>query len=214
VRGPAETSLRYADDLDYPTAMGPDAHRFEAEPGTVVYLPRGTWHQTRVTGDTPSIAIVFSYRVRTAAQLFASHVRAFLHASAAWRQPAHGGWDRIRAAWEATPSGWRAGDVRFELPAEVGSSWQFAPPPGTALGWRDGALTVTTDGETETIALDETLAPVAEALRWIATRNAAFTTDELCHAMRPQGIAAHWIVELVGLLATRELVVRAQRGSR
>jgi hypothetical protein len=101
VKGPVETSLRYADDLDYPTRLGDDAERIDARPGTVVYLPRGTWHQTRVVGDAPSLAVVFSFRVRTAAQLFAHEIALALARDPAWREPARG-WDDVRAALRTT----------------------------------------------------------------------------------------------------------------
>src|ERR1700733_6610874 len=134
--GASPAALRHANDPAYPKQMSAAAQKFSAKPGTVTYLPRGVWHQTEVTGDETSLAIVFSLEFRTLASAFAEQLVAFLHEDAAWRQsvllrpdPARA-WETIARAWDATVAAYGAldaDDIELLLPAFACSRWSFAP---------------------------------------------------------------------------------------
>jgi len=79
-----------------PTEMPVDARAWEAEPGDVVYLPRGTWHATRTTEAT--IAMAFVVKPPTWARHLTSTLMDRLHAEARWRQRVLGGRDLTRHA--------------------------------------------------------------------------------------------------------------------
>ena len=216
--GPSPAAVRHAIDPAYPKQMSASARTFTARPGTVIYLPRGVWHQTRVTGDETSLAVVFSLEVRTVAAQLADRLETFLHDRPAWRQSAllrpdpERAWATIGAAWDTTVADYGSldsEDIRFALPPFASARWRFAPPDGTRLALDTGALQVIRADTTEAFELDATLAPVRPALEWISARAEPFRAAELCAAVRIDPVA---IVELLRLLVNGELLVQWQNG--
>jgi Cupin superfamily protein len=208
--GPSPAALRHASDPAYPKQMSAAAQKFSARPGTVTYLPRGVWHQTEVTGDETSLAIVFSLELRTLARAFAEQLVAFLHEDAAWRQSVLLGPDPARA-WDATAAAYGAldaDDIELLLPAFACSRWSFAP--AAKLGLEGSSLHVTRDDETKTLELDDTLAAVRPAIEWIVAHAGAFRAAELCVAVRGR-VEPIAVVELLRLLVDGELLERRAR---
>ena len=62
----------------------------EMTPGTVLYMPRGTWHRTEAEGD--SIAVSIGMAVPSAAECVLEQLRLLLLQDPAWRQPLYGAW--------------------------------------------------------------------------------------------------------------------------
>lgn len=73
---------RYA-RLPLPEAMPPDAMTFRAKPGTIVYIPRGYWHETEPDGD--SLAITFDLNPPTWRGRVLHELARQLEGHAAWR---------------------------------------------------------------------------------------------------------------------------------
>ena len=67
-----------------PSEMPEDAQTWLAEPGDVVYVPRGTWHATCTTEAT--FAMAFVIQPLTWADHVAMALRDRLHADARWRE--------------------------------------------------------------------------------------------------------------------------------
>lgn len=92
------------DDL-YPQASqgfpSPDSAEFETiemRPGSVLFMPRGTWHRTRADQDSLSVSIIL--RPPSAAESVLHQLRALLLQDARWRRPLYGAWgdDAARGA--------------------------------------------------------------------------------------------------------------------
>jgi ribosomal protein L16 Arg81 hydroxylase len=84
------------DDL-YPQATGgfPDWENaefrtVEMTPGTVLYMPRGTWHRPEAEGD--SIAVSIGMEPPSAAESVLEQLRLLLLQDPEWRQPLYGAW--------------------------------------------------------------------------------------------------------------------------
>ena len=90
------TGSRPIDDL-YPQATEgfPDWENVEFQtvemtPGTVLYMPRGTWHRTEAAGD--SIAVSIGMEPPSAAECVLEQLRLLLLQDPAWRKPLYGAW--------------------------------------------------------------------------------------------------------------------------
>jgi len=62
----------------------------EMTPGTVLYMPRGTWHRTEAQGD--SIAVSIGMEAPSAAECILEQLRLLLLQDPAWRKPLYGAW--------------------------------------------------------------------------------------------------------------------------
>ena len=62
----------------------------EMTPGTVLYMPRGTWHRTEAEGD--SIAVSIGMQPPSAAECVLEQLRLLLLQDPEWRQPLYGAW--------------------------------------------------------------------------------------------------------------------------
>jgi len=60
----------------------------EMRPGSVLFMPRGTWHRTEA--DEPSLSITIALRPPSAAELILENLRWLLLQDAAWRKPLYG----------------------------------------------------------------------------------------------------------------------------
>ena len=90
------TGSKPIDDL-YPQATEgfPDWENIEFQtvemtPGTVLYMPRGTWHRTEAAGD--SIAVSIGMEPPSAAECVLEQLRLLLLQDPAWRKPLYGAW--------------------------------------------------------------------------------------------------------------------------
>lgn len=73
----------------------PDLERAEFEtiemkPGSVLFMPRGTWHRTEASENSFSVSIIL--RPPTAAECVLEQLRLMLLQDAAWRRPLYGAW--------------------------------------------------------------------------------------------------------------------------
>ena len=90
------TGSKPIDDL-YPQATEgfPDWEKVEfqsveMQPGTVLYMPRGTWHRTEAAGD--SIAVSIGMEAPSAAECVLEQLRLLLLQDPSWRKPLYGAW--------------------------------------------------------------------------------------------------------------------------
>ncbi len=84
------------DDMYPQMAQGfPDLEKAEFEtiemkPGSVLFMPRGTWHRTEASENSFSVSIIL--RPPTAADCVLEQLRLLLLQDAAWRRPLYGAW--------------------------------------------------------------------------------------------------------------------------
>jgi ribosomal protein L16 Arg81 hydroxylase len=105
------------DDL-YPQARNgfPDPGRatftsVEMKAGSVLFIPRGTWHHTESQGDSISVSIALD--TPSAADCVLDQLRLLLLQYPQWRRPMYGAWGNDAAHDAATP---RAAQLLAELP--------------------------------------------------------------------------------------------------
>ncbi len=90
------TGNRPIDDLypqateGFPDPESIDFETVEMHPGTVLYMPRGTWHRSEAGGD--SIAVSIGMEPPSAAQCVLEQFRLLLLQDPAWRKPLYGAW--------------------------------------------------------------------------------------------------------------------------
>jgi len=84
-------------DFLYPQVAGgfpdPSSAVFEAvdmQPGSVLYIPRGTWHATESGGDSLSVSI--GLYLPSAADCVLEQLQLLLVQDPEWRRPLYGGW--------------------------------------------------------------------------------------------------------------------------
>ncbi len=111
------TGSKPIDDL-YPQATEgfPDSEKVEfqsveMQPGTVLYMPRGTWHRTQAAGD--SIAVSIGMEAPSAAECVLEQLRLLLLQDPAWRKPLYGVWGAGAMRESATA---RASELIAKLP--------------------------------------------------------------------------------------------------
>ena len=78
----------------------------EMRPGSVLFMPRGTWHRTEA--DEPSLSITIALRPPSAAEIVLENVRWLLLQDASWRKPLYG-------AYGETPQKQAAMDAAGQL---------------------------------------------------------------------------------------------------
>ena len=88
----------------------------EMRPGSVLFMPRGTWHRTEA--DEPSLSITIALRPPSAAEIVLENVRWLLLQDASWRKPLYGAYGETpqkQAAMDA------AGQLLQRLPKQLQS---------------------------------------------------------------------------------------------
>ena len=70
-----------------PTKMPKEAMSFELKPGSVLFVPRGVWHETEAEGD--ALSLNFTYTAPTWIDLFTTALRGRLAQSPEWRATAN-----------------------------------------------------------------------------------------------------------------------------
>jgi hypothetical protein len=90
------TGSRPIDDLypqasdGFPSWENVEFQTVEMQPGTVLYMPRGTWHRTEAEGD--SIAVSIGMEPPSAAECVLEQLRLLLLQDPDWRKPLYGVW--------------------------------------------------------------------------------------------------------------------------
>ncbi len=69
-----------------PTHMADDAVSFELKPGSLLFVPRGSWHETEAEGD--ALSLNFTFTAPTWIDLFTAALRSRLALSPGWRETA------------------------------------------------------------------------------------------------------------------------------
>jgi hypothetical protein len=198
------------DDLYPQVAAGfPDPARAEFEtvdmkPGTVLFMPRGTWHYTESGENSLSVSIVV--RTPAAFECALEALRLRMLQDARWRRPLYGAWgsgphhETARAQWQTLMQDWtrmtagmRLEDALLtqlneaELLNRVEATTRFQPRPEARMTFEskpNGENTVKVivrdeDGGEQTPLQLEVPAAMAATFRWLAENKAAFQPDEL-----------------------------------
>ena len=83
----------------------------DMQPGSVLYMPRGTWHSTESDGDSLSVSV--GLYVPAALDTILSQLRLLLLQDPAWRRPLYGAWGETAAQKNACAS---AAELLADLP--------------------------------------------------------------------------------------------------
>lgn len=93
---PTEPELATYMESPMPTSMPDDARAIELKPGSLLFVPRGYWHETVAEGE--ALALNFTLTAPTWLDLFTAALRGRLALSPAWRETADGVSDPARRA--------------------------------------------------------------------------------------------------------------------
>ena len=184
----------------FPKPDGVPLERIRMEPGSILYLPRGTWHTTRAESDSFSISI--GIRPPAALDYLLPQLRMLLLQDSRWRRPLYGiaGSPDVRGGELR-----RLDDLLRDLPDAVArlTANDLAPPaanltpdsgreqrfqrvPMASLATEPSAkrlrVSVTAwDREwiERTTLQTEVPAQLLPALTWLRDRDAAFSSSEL-----------------------------------
>lgn len=99
-------------DAPMPTSMPKDTMSFELKPGSVLFVPRGVWHETEAEGD--ALSLNFTYTAPTWIDLFTTALRGRLAQSPEWRATANKSehkFDDLLAMLKNDLPHWRARDI-------------------------------------------------------------------------------------------------------
>lgn len=88
----------------------------EMRPGSVLFMPRGTWHRTEA--DEPSLSITIALRPPSATDLILENVRWLLLQDASWRKPLYGAYGETAQKTAAMDA---AGQLLARLPKQLQS---------------------------------------------------------------------------------------------
>lgn len=111
------TGSRPIDDLypqasdGFPSWENVEFQTVEMRPGTVLFMPRGTWHRTEAEGD--SIAVSIGMEPPSAAECVLEQLRLLLLQDPDWRKPLYGVWGAGSMRSAAIQ---RASELMAELP--------------------------------------------------------------------------------------------------
>jgi hypothetical protein len=180
------------------------AEHIELAPGSVLYTPRGLYHET-LSGDDLAVTAVIAFRNPTPADLLAKYLENVLMQSEDWRRPLYGAWSADAPTREAALARMAglleraAAEVAglslphllaaAETPATDGAlladDTRLQRDPSTAVVLRaDGDERIRVEvglelgaGATTSLSLPVPLAPMLE---WVAHGRAPFTVAEAC----------------------------------
>lgn len=85
---PVDPELMSYLEEEMPNSMPVENISFELKPGSLLFVPRGVWHQTEAEGD--ALALNFTFSPPTWADLFLSALRSRLETDPHWRETANG----------------------------------------------------------------------------------------------------------------------------
>ncbi len=210
------------DDL-YPQVPAgfPDPSRCEFEtvdmkPGTVLFMPRGTWHYTESGEGSLSVSIIV--RTPAAFECALEALRQRLLQDERWRRPLYGAWgvapstDPARAQWQSLQNDWarvtagmdldevlatRLNDAERLSRADANSRFQRRPETRMGLQPKAGggfAVKVVVHdadgGEQSPLQLDVPAA-MAAPFHWLAENTTAFSLAELAARFPELPLAQH-----------------------
>ena len=189
----------------FPSTDGVQWEAYDMKPGSVLFVPRGTWHRTSAAQDSFAISVVIN--PPTVAESFLGQLRNVLLQDPQWRQPLYGMRgarqqveDALGRILETAGRAVQAISVRDLIPAadaerlrDIDRSTRFQRDAGTRIAFGQGAdarmlevrVPSLDDGEQVTLKMhvpDE----YAATLRWLAESKVAFSAGEL-HERFPAG---------------------------
>ncbi len=200
--------LRHAHSHEFLHHMPADALSFDAEPGTVVWLPRGCWHQTLVGGHQDSLAIVFCFKPPTHAQLLTDRLRTFLERDPQWRAFCHGSQgteaqqrryltsllDKLNTLQGTTHPKRFWEDAFYDLPETIGARWVFVSIADVQLQLEETSegqvLTVETEDEVVDIPLTGTRERLLPLVRWLLRHRTLWTGGDAIRWLHAQRLPA------------------------
>lgn len=89
-----DSELKSYLEVPLPNKMPKDTKTFELHPGSLLYVPRGYWHETEAKGD--ALALNFTFTAPTWIDLLTTALRGRLALSPEWRETAEGVSDPLR----------------------------------------------------------------------------------------------------------------------
>ena len=185
----------------FPEVADADFETVDMKPGSVLFLPRGTWHRTQAEQD--SFAISIGIRPPAVIDSFLEQLRYVLLQDPEWRRPMYGArgdmaqrqqaLERARKVLETAPTVVQAISVNHVAPPpeaerlkhmqrtssfqrELGTRLEFTPGQGAEIlrvfSWSRDA------GEQNTMQMNVP-AQYLSIFKWLAEAKAAFTAGEL-----------------------------------
>lgn len=97
-----------------PEAMPADATEYILEPGSMLFVPRGSWHRTEAVTD--ALALNFTFSAPTWIDIFSAALRSHLSHSPEWRETADFVADRTRQAEAIEKFNLLLNELSFEAP--------------------------------------------------------------------------------------------------
>jgi hypothetical protein len=213
--------LRYAAG-DFPTEMPPDAMTFETDPGSVVYVPHGSWHATETT--EVSLALLFVVSQDTWVSLVTRRLAALLRDRPAWREipiglqsPAfwrgrRGLVSELLCDLERTVASITAEDMMRTLGGPAVLTYRLQEGVGLKVsrsrdsGW---TLTLSQGGRVGSRPIPPELAMVC---RWISNRKRRFTGAEA--VARLPSSDPGFVLKAIDGLRDRDILVVEARSNR
>jgi hypothetical protein len=188
----------------------------EMKPGTVLFMPRGTWHYTESGENSLSVSIVV--RTPAAFECALEALRLRMLQDARWRRPLYGAWgsgphhETAREQWQTLMQDWtrmtagmRLEDALLtqlkeaELLNRVEATSRFQRRPEARMTFEpksSGENTVRIivrdeDGGEQTPLQLEVPAAMAVTFQWLAENKAAFQVEELSSRFPELPLAQH-----------------------
>jgi 50S ribosomal protein L16 3-hydroxylase len=204
---------------DFPRAMPPDAEEIELRPGSLLFVPRGYWHETLAEGE--SLSLNFTFGSPTFADLLLLHIGRRLRKLPHWRVAANG----LRSAHPRQRESVRAAlvDNLARLLEDLGSldvdallregqfALRYSLAPGTRFNERRTQVEI---GDQQRIDLesDREIQPLVD---WVAATRTEFNEGDLLAAFPEDRAAARRFLEVVttsGILTRSEHTVKGSAG--
>ena len=204
----------------FPDPAGAEFTTIDMQPGSVLFLPRGTWHATESGGDSLSVSI--GLYLPAAADCVLEQLQLLLLQDPEWRRPLYGGWgdgaardavaarlSQLLARLSQDCAGLRVEDVLAGLRppeerlAAIALESRFQKTPHSHLeveagvAGRDYAhevvrIMISDPNYGERMSMRMEVAPqAAEVFRWIADSRAAFSAGALAQRFPMFPFAQH-----------------------
>ncbi len=184
-------------DAPFPHAMPDDAEQIDLQPGSVLFVPRGTWHATESNQDT--LALNFTFGQPTWADVALDALRTRLLQSSEWRALARPDSASLREMLDRLPN--EAATLDSALVCEA-----MTPSPAFRLS-PDAFLLLDASPMRAMLGAKELVLEVEDdarpALEWISAQPGAFTVAQLA-SLFPEVDAARVIAALGALLTAAE----------